>query len=81
MSGAKKIMRGLDEAKAFSAATPPGGFGSCPFGAHVIGPWDTSFTGGSEGVSCRRCHKTWLKVDGVYVETYAVNFPKQAEHD
>ena len=34
---------------------------------HWGGPWDTSFTGGSPGVSCNLCHKTWWDRDGVFV--------------
>lgn len=72
MTGADKIMRGLSEAAEFAHAAPDDGLGRCPVPPHhhVIGAWDTSFTGGREGVSCRRCHKTWLKIDGRYVATY-----------
>lgn len=72
---ADRILRGLSEATELARAIPADGFGRCPMPGHhhVIGPWDTSFTGSREGVSCRRCHKTWLKVDGVYVDTFTHN--------
>ena len=75
MSGAA-ILEGLREAIPIARAIPTEGMGPCPMPptyAHVIGPWDTSFTGGREGVSCRRCHKTWLLVDGEYRDTYEHN--------
>lgn len=77
-----KTRRGLEEAASHAAADPIGGYGACPMPGsyHVIGPWDTSYTGGREGVSCRRCHKTWLKVDGIYVETFSVNARTATTH-
>lgn len=54
----------------------------CPFGEHEGGPWDVAFTGAPEGVSCVKCHRTWLKrsyidpgtmVVDYYVPTYVAN--------
>lgn len=58
----EKVLRGLNEAVAMAAMLPDGGFGICPMpgGNHIIGPWDTAVTGPPAGVSCRRCHKTWI---------------------
>ena len=75
MSGSS-VLRGLSEAVALAKATPPGGFGECPMGGgHTIGPWDVAFTGPPAGVSCRRCHQTWIERDGVLVSTYDVPRP------
>lgn len=40
---------------------------------HWGGPWDVSFTGGTPGVSCNFCHKTWWQRGNAYV---AVSTPQ-----
>lgn len=47
----------------------------CPFGEHEGGPWNVAFTGPPEGVSCVKCHRTWLKREreDYYVTTYVAN--------